>query len=250
MLDFFKLIELLLPHSMRKSTIMSLLQVLIAKQMQPLFADYHIFRQKTKFEASVTPQACFLEYAIERLFDVNCSISELDGYPTDFLVSIDRSTDLNAIRAFLDKHKLAGRSYVFELGDTIFTAKWSSYVDEDIVEVFTATWSEFVNEDDGIVTISSFISQFDSENNKVYVYFSSNKAVASDILCNIIVKYNTDYEAGTGNVTIASGSSTAMAIIDVSVPDTATNLQIEVELDPDSDETYTYETLIGDSYHL
>lgn len=250
MLDFFKLIELLLPHSLRQTSVLALLRVLVARQLQSLFAEYHVFRQKTKFEASVTPQVCSLQYAIERTFDVNCEITELDGLPTDFLVSIDRSTDLSSIRAFINKHKLAGKSYVFELGDTVFTATWKNYVDEDIVATYTAEWSDYEDEDDGIVTISCFISAFDSDNSKVYVYLASNKALASDILCNIVIKYNTNYEAGIGNVTFASGKVTATATVDVTLPDTASNLQLEVTLDPDSDDTYTYETLIGDSYHL
>ena len=100
--DFNRLIELLLPTFLRKSKIVAILRALIATPLQHRHTEFNLFREMTNYEAAITPQVCSLTDAIERKFDVSCQITELDGKPYDFLVSIDRSADLNAIRDFLN----------------------------------------------------------------------------------------------------------------------------------------------------
>ena len=151
--DFNRLVELLLPTFLRNSRIVAMLRALMATPLQNRHTDFHLFREKTRYEAAITPQVCSLSDAVQRKFDVSCEITELDGKPYDFLVSIDRSTDLNAIRDFLNRFSLAGKTFLFALGDTVHTAEWSEYVDENLVERYTASWLDYVSEHDGNVLV-------------------------------------------------------------------------------------------------
>lgn len=144
-IDYNKLVELLLPTFLRRPRILALLRVLVAKPLQQLFVRFHIWRLQSRYEASVSPQVCSLIHAIERTFDCVAEITELDGKPYDFLVSIDRSADLNAIREFIDKHKLAGKSYIFQLGDAVFSVTWLNHVDEHLIEEYAAEWVDYID---------------------------------------------------------------------------------------------------------
>ncbi|HBX45566.1 hypothetical protein [Limibacterium fermenti] len=144
-IDFYKLIEQLLPTFLRKDRILAFLRVLVAKPLQQLFVKFHLWRMKSRYEASVSPQVISLIHAIERTFDCVAELTELDGKPYDFLISIDRSTDLNAIREFIDKHKLAGKSYLFKLGDAAFSVTWLSHTDEHLIEEYSAEWTEYID---------------------------------------------------------------------------------------------------------
>lgn len=139
-IDFYELVELLTPTFLRRSRLLSMLRVMVANPLQRLFVRFHLWRNKSRYEASVSPQVISLIHAIERTFDCVAEITELDGKPYDFLVSIDRSADLNAIREFIDRHKLAGKSYVFRLGDAAFSVTWLNHVDEHLVEEYSAEW--------------------------------------------------------------------------------------------------------------
>ncbi len=182
-------------------------------------------------------------HAIEQEFDCVCEIKELDGKPYDFLVEIDRSTDLSAIREFIDKHKLAGRSYIFKLGDISFTAEWMNYVDEDIIELYSAEWIDYVYEDDGIITIHVNVVA-NTEGTGWVLTATADANVASQLQIYVSVYYKKTEEdywtfAGSGIVIIPVGQNSGSENITLS-EGAGGDFNLVTEVQPSSDELYTY----------
>lgn len=243
-IDFNKLIELLLPTFLRRPRLFALLRVLVSKPLQSLFSRFNIWRAKSRYEASVTPQACSLIHAVERTFDCVCDIQELDGKPYDFLVSIDRSTDLNAIREFIDKHKLAGKSYIFKLGDVNFVAEWFNYVHEDIIELYMAEWIMHVEEEDGINNIN--IRLLSNMDNSWTVIATADKPVKSDLFISVSVVYRIPpngemHHGGDASVSLGFGETTVERPIALTLEPGALVSYTSIAF-PGSDEFYTYKT--------
>lgn len=240
-IDYHKLVELLLPTFLRKPRVIALLHVLVAKPLQSLFTKFHIWRLNSRYEATVTPQVCSLIHAIERTFDCVCEITELDGKPFDFLVEIDRSTDLNAIREFIDKHKLAGKSFTFRLGDVKFAAEWLNHVDEDIIELWSAEWIEYVNEEDGVNGIQIDIQQESSE--EWIATARSEKPVKSILEIQVTAYYRPVggplAVAGFTSIPMYEGESTASARIYMQA-DVVNITEVKGWVYPASDFYYTY----------
>lgn len=69
-----------------------------------------------------------LQNQIKRELDVDAVITELNGQPVDFLVTINGFVDENRLRALITDRKLAGKSFVFVTGDTTYTATWINHV--------------------------------------------------------------------------------------------------------------------------
>lgn len=162
--DFRSLIELLLPTSLRSKRLLALLDVLIGTPLEHRHSEYNIWRESSRFDASITPQVCSLRHAIEHKYDVHCNFVGLDGKPYDFLVEIDRSADFNSIYEFLLKYGPAGKSFVFNLGDTTYEASWIDFVEENQVTTFTAEWTGYTEQDDGEAPID------------IYFYYIPNPA--------------------------------------------------------------------------
>lgn len=242
--DFNRLVELLLPTSIRQSKLIALLRALISTPLQKRFSDFNLFRFITGYESTVTPQVCSLIDAVQRRFDCVCDVAELDGKPYDFLVSIDRSTDLQAIKEFVDTHKLAGKSFVFELGDTAFTATWINYVNENLIELYSAEWIDYVSEDDGIIYIMPDVLKDVSSNSWIAKAYTS-APVASQLYIFVTVNYRTDSyhlaHAGSATVVVPTGQTTAETPIQLVAESEGKSLEIMASVSPQSDATYTYQ---------
>lgn len=154
--DFRRLIELLLPTFLRKERLLAFLNVLIGTPLEQLYSNYVIWQERTKYDASITPQVCSLRHAIEKNYDVQCNIIELDGKPYDYLVEIDRSTDYNSIHTFLLKYGTAGKSFLFNLGDTTIDVTWTDFIEQNEITTYEAEWSNYVEFDDGDTPIDIF----------------------------------------------------------------------------------------------
>ena len=247
-IDFNKLIELLLPTFLRRPRLFALLRTLISKPLQSIFSRFHIWRAKSRYEASVTPQVCSLIHAVERTFDCVCEISELDGKPYDFLVSIDRGTDLNAIREFIDKHKPAGKSYIFKLGDVNFVAEWLNYADEDIIELYIAEWDFYVNEDDGVNNIR--ISILKSVDNFWKVYAQADKPVKSDLFIAVSVAYRIPpngnlHHGGDASISLNTGEQTKERTV-LLTEEPGAVITYTASVYPGKDDFYTYSIIGGE----
>lgn len=248
-IDFHKLIELLLPTFLRRPRILALLRVLVAKPLQQLFVEFHIWRLKSRYEASVSPQVISLIHAIERTFDCVAEITELDGKPYDFLVSIDRSADLNAIREFIDKHKLAGKSYVFRLGDAAFSVTWLSHVDEHLIEEYAATWTDFI---DSEVLPCNVKIEYNFGNQDLprgmYIIIQTDLPVRSTL--NFVIEIDADpYGDGeitrvTQALTFNAGETMAMTEEPVAgLSPSGTNTIVSMTVTPQQDMYYYYDPI-------
>lgn len=239
-IDFNKLIELLLPTFLRRPRLFALLRSLISKPLQNIFSRFYIWRAKSRYEASVTPQVCSLIHAVERTFDCVCEITELDGKPYDFLVSIDRSTDLNAIREFIDKHKLAGKSYIFKLGDVSFAAEWFNYVDEDIVELYFAEWTAHVDENDGDVLLTVTVLADVDTGWKASVIASAPVKTRLNVF--VSANYRKDgmlHHGGSATVTLLQGSTTGESLLQLT-EGAQMPFEIFASVYPSNDDFYNY----------
>lgn len=178
-IDLYKYIRNWLPFAMRGSTVVEFLRVLLSR-LPRAHNSFEIFAQKAKYKASANASVISLQHNIERSFDVKAKITELDGKPTDFLVSIDGYVDEYELTAFIDRYKLAGKSYVFRQGEVQLTAKWINHVCEDIREVLTAKWIEYTCESDRKVYI--YVSVIPNpSNDRWLVNISADRAVQSEL---------------------------------------------------------------------
>lgn len=249
--DFNRLIELLLPTYLRQNKLIALLRALIAMPMQRRFSDFNLLRAKSDYEATVTPQVCSLTDAVQRTFDCVCEITELNGKPYDFLVSIDRSTDLQAIKEFIDAHKLAGKSFVFELGDVVFTATWMNYTNENLIEVYSAEWSFYVDEDDGTNHITIYLLQ---DINDVWrVRAEAEKPVASDLYIAVSIVYRVPpsgelHHGGDASISLPAGTTMNELTVSLAYEPGAV-ISFTTFVFPNKDEVYTYTTNSGETWH-
>lgn len=244
-IDYNKLTELLLPTFLRRPKLFALLKSLFSKQLQILFSSFNIFRANSRYEASVTPQTCSLVHAIQRIFDCKAEITELDGKPYDFLLSIEKSTDLSAVKKNVDKHKLAGKSYIFKLGDTNFRAKWINHVDENLIELYSAIWLNHVNEHDGIIRIDlSLFKMQGFEDNKWMLAANADWNVASRVSITVTISYwngALEHFAGGGTVVIKAGESHGEELITLNYSDYSTLTIRVVSVNPTADSMYQYQ---------
>ena len=253
--DFNRLVELLLPTFLRNIGIVAMLRALVATPLQNRHSEFHIFSEKTRYEAAITPQVCSLTDAVQRKFDVSAEITELDGKPYDYLVSIDRSSDLNAIRDFLNRFALAGKTFLFALGDTLYTAEWNEYVDENLIERYTAQWRDYIDEHDGNVLIRLHIyPEVNLTEAKIIYHVDAlaESAVKSNIrIAGVSIKkgvfpyieYWKEFD-----ITIPAGSDSAGMTFDVVNEDFERDLLIGI-FEPTSDSTYNlYSALYLNAY--
>lgn len=251
-IDYNKLIELLLPTFLRRPRLFALLRTLVSKPLQELFSQFHLWRVKSRYEASITPQVCSLIHAVKQTFDCVCEITELDGKPYDFLVEIDRSTDLNAIKEFINQHKLAGKSYIFKLGDVSFTALWINYANEDLVELYSAEWTMHVNEEDGVNRISiSLHKNFD--NNAWIVRARADKPVKSILFISVSVVYRIPpngmiHHGGDASLSLAIGEQEQERQVSLTDEPGAV-ISFTASVIPNRDDFYTYTVNGGETWH-
>lgn len=179
-IDFFTVVERNMLVDFRKVRLIQLFRVLIAQPLQFLFGDFALWRSTTAYKSTISPQVCSLEMAAKRLLDADITITELDGKPYDFLVTTYGNVDVTKLTALLKTYKLAGKSFIYALGNTVYSCKFTSHVDEDIVELYSCKFIEHVDEDDGNTIIELSISKgVDGSNASVTA--EASRQVKSDI---------------------------------------------------------------------
>jgi hypothetical protein len=89
-----------------------------------------------RFRASMNASVMSLQKLIERYLGVQAVITELDGKPTDFKVSIQGLVDEARMKALVDGYKLAGKSYLFESAAIGYECEWTGHVCEASRENF------------------------------------------------------------------------------------------------------------------
>lgn len=148
-------------------------------QIPGLFSGFAIWAEGAKYKASVNASKISLEKLIEREFDTLANIEELDGKPTDFLVNVSGTVDEVRLKALIDQHKLAGRSYAFRIGSIAYSCEFINPVCEDIIELFTVIFNEHMCEDNGVVIIKGYL--FQSQSTQWQVYLTSSRPVKSNL---------------------------------------------------------------------
>jgi hypothetical protein len=138
-----------------------------------------------KYKVNANASVISLQHHIKRELDVDALITELDGKPIDFLVTVTGFVDEIRLKALLDNYKLAGRSYVFKVGSVAWAAAFTNHLCEDIREGWTAAFSDYVCESDG----KNLISALCRKNGDGYeVVVSASSAVKSALSIDGIVR--------------------------------------------------------------
>lgn len=152
-IDFYKLIQIITPPALRRTKLLELFRILIAKPMQNLHTDLVLWREVIRYKAALTPQTIALETMAKKLLDTTIEITELDGKPFDFLVLVEGTPDLNKLTRLLNTYKLAGKSFTYVLSGAVYACDFVEHVQEDIPEAYDVKFIWHVPEDDRVVNI-------------------------------------------------------------------------------------------------
>lgn len=242
-IDWNKYVRILLPSFMRKPVLTEFIRSL-TWQVPFLNSAFNVWADSAKYKANVNASVIALEKLIQREFDVLATITELDGQPTDFLVTIDGTVDDAAVKALVNQFKLAGKSYTFKLGTVSFTASFDNYVCEDIIELLSASFTDYVCEDDGNVLINTTLRVYSIDT--FLVVSEATKNVASNVtITGNIVGYGSGGSqtfVASFSVTVASGTKTNQ--VNVSYTNTPGLVyaidESSINISPASDSYYNY----------
>ena len=216
-IDYYKLVQLLLPVSLRKPVLVEFIRSLIW-QVPALNSRFVLWAGNARYKANLNASVMALERLIQQEFDVPATIEELDGKPTDFLVNVSGSVDEVRLKALIGQYKLAGRSYTFRVGSAVYSCEFTNYACEDIREVFTLEFKEHYCEDDRNVYLSSVLMMIDAEN--LEISFQASHTVKSDLTIAgriIAVNNNGHFVAGEFRANMANGNSSILIEVPVGI---------------------------------
>lgn len=183
-IDFYKLIQIITPPALRRTKLLELFRILIAKPMQNLHTDLVLWREVIRYKAALTPQTIALETMAKKLLDTTIEITELDGKPFDFLVQVEGTPDLNKLTRLLNTYKLAGKSFTYVLSGAVYACEFVEHIAEEVNELYACEFIQHVAEDDGIVKVYvslRFKSSDDINGSYWTVYASADRPVKSAI---------------------------------------------------------------------
>ena len=121
-----KYIADLLPTGLRRLGNIEFIRSLL-QQVASVYGGFNRQVSDWLYKAHADASVLSLQHHIRREFDVDAAITELNGKPLDFLVTVTGAVDENALRAFIDKYKLAGKSFSFVTGNVSYTAEWLNH---------------------------------------------------------------------------------------------------------------------------
>jgi hypothetical protein len=176
-----------------------------------------------------------LEHHAERELDVKVRITELDGKPFDFLVTVTGDiADEVRLRSLIDLYKLAGKSYTLKL-EYVYFSEFTDFACEDLTVTYTAEFTDFACEDNRRLMISATIT------NKEDRYWILELAAESEVKSMLTVSGHIVLQSGapgTFNLKIKKGKLSVEHLFgsDQSDPPHA----IIENIDPASDEYYDY----------
>jgi len=166
--NLYKLIRMLLPTFLRSNKISELIRAILLQ----LEYSLNLFNRKVpdwKYRSNTNASVIALEHHIKRELDVDAIITELEGKPIDFLVTVNGFVDENRLRSLIENYKLGGKSYVFQVGNEEFTAEFTNFVCESYYT-------------DNLITLNDWVTD-----KKLKVL--SEVAVKSDIIVKLRVLY-------------------------------------------------------------
>jgi len=144
LINLYTLIRNLLITFTRDIKLVELIRVLTG-EAEKAFNEFNTRVADWNYKINANASTISLQHHIKRELDVDAVITELEGTPIDFLVTITGFVDENRLRVLIDDYKLAGRSYVFVAGSEVFTAKFSNWYCEDLFidNLFTPIFSGY-----------------------------------------------------------------------------------------------------------
>jgi hypothetical protein len=175
--DLLKLIQYLLLPSLRKPKAVEFIRSLVS-QATEAHNDFELSGYDRMYRANANASVISLEHHIKREFDARAVITNLDGKPTDFLVTVDGNVDEARLRALIDRYKLAGRSYVFKIQDVTFTSKFVDYVCENMKVAYTSKFVDHVCE---IIPINEITVFYRSSGTQFFIEASLQYPAASEL---------------------------------------------------------------------
>ena len=98
---------------------------ILTTQAEKAFNDFNNQVSDWMYKLNANASVISLTHHIKRELDVDVLITELDGKPIDFLVSVHGFADEKKISQIIDTYGLASRSYVFENGEPLY---YSSFI--------------------------------------------------------------------------------------------------------------------------
>ena len=122
-----KLIKLLLPTFMRGNRIIEFIRVMLL-QLENSYNTFNANVPDWLYKANANASVISLTHHVKRELDVDILITELDGTPIDFLVTVQGFVDYGQLSKLIDTYGLAGKSYVFENGEITYTCEWINHV--------------------------------------------------------------------------------------------------------------------------
>ena len=243
-IDFLKLIILTLPTRLRNLQIVELFRTLM-QQLQVVFFRFTGRLQAWRYRIMSDASILSLKETIRRELEIDATITELSGRPTDFLVEVSGIYDENRLRALIDANKLAGKSYTFRLGETAYTAEFTNHLCENIIAIYTAEFSDYMCEDDMVVYIK--LSAHKVSDGIWFIGATASRPVASNVRCMASGVYLNSAGQQVGNahgdmITIQTGETYAEV---QALPNPPVSVVEIVPLghnfpEPASDATYTY----------
>ncbi|MDR1370949.1 MAG: hypothetical protein LBJ72_12630 [Dysgonamonadaceae bacterium] len=244
--DLLKFIQDWLFSMFRKPGIIEFIRSLLL-EVPKAHNSFELFSYDAKYKANANASVISLEHHINREFDVKAKITELDGKPIDFLVTVTGTVDEVRLRSLIDKYKLAGKSYVFKIGEVIYTAGFINFECENIIEAYTVEFNDHVCEEDNevyfTVTILPTENSGAANEHKWQVKVNSTKPVRGDLRLDIWVPFI--YSDGQDRLAITSvflSSGENEAYADLSLYETeVTFLGWEIHsITPNHDSYYNY----------
>lgn len=188
-IDWFKLIDNLLPRVLRQTLISSFIYV-FTFPLREIHDEFIDWKNKMKIMISGTPQVCMLEKIVKDSLGVDIIISEGDGKPVDFIIQasfsdIDKERQLFAL---IDRYKLAGKRYEYKNTALSIESYWDEYVCEQ--QTAFISWGGYVCEEKYRPARYVYLL-FDGQ----YVTAEVKEPFASDLNVRI---YRYDYDPDTG----------------------------------------------------
>ena len=189
--NLYTLVRILLPTFLRSNKNCEFVRAMIMQ----IEYSFNLFNSKVPdwmYKSNTNASVLYLEHHIKRELDVDAVITELDGKPIDFLVTITGFVDENRLRSLIESYKLGGKSYVFKVGNEKFAAEFTNFVCESFFNNNQITFDDWT-------TVG-----------KVRVI--SQQAVKSDIVVKIRVLYTvgSSYNTQDYQLTIPVGSTSSV----------------------------------------
>ena len=235
-IDFQKLAQLLIPTFLRKTFLIELIAPLMSP-LQIMHSQFNLWFEEARYKANTNASVISLTHIIQREFDVIATIEELDGKPTDFMVTVSGTVDEVRLRTLINQYKIAGRSFTFRIGSVAYVCGFSNHVCEDIIELNSVAFIEHVCEDTREVYITAIIWQYS-------IVFTASRQVKSDItIAGNIIGHGGNGVSFTGssfNVVILANAAVGSDSISTDQANIYTLDKSLISISPASDAYFNY----------